>query len=348
MNRPVAFLGLLTLVGATVTDLYGQLVVDAGGPRDSFYSSASSTLGLSGLAVKLNTDPESLEATYLSGTLFGKQPLPEGSGNWLYGLDVKFSAVNGVLNMNSWPKTDLSPLLNHTWITSSTDNKPWIFSLNLRDTPSFAQYPIFDKTLASGKQFYTKNALGNTVVGTFSVVPGGASWFALAVSAGFSATNNYAQLPKVTVGKLLASGSSTTVVGSGQAARYGTFERYNAVPLTLMTVFQPVEGQWTTNFSKCAGTLLGWLSPGAKDASYIPIVSPYASLTPGDLGRPVDAVGLNLVIRGMDSKVPVDSTGPHPEAQKLSFPLSIFVERVNAFSGKPSITVGAGLTFKWP
>jgi hypothetical protein len=34
--------------------------------------------------------------------------------------------------------------------------------------------------------------------------------------------------------------------------------------------------------------------------------------------------------------------------QSITFPLAIFIERPNAFLGKPSVTVGAALTYHFP
>ena len=107
-----------------------------------------------------------------------------------------------------------------------------------------------------------------------------------------------------------------------------------------------------------AKPLLGWLAPGidgVKDAqsnvvtaSFVPVISPYASVTPADLGKPNDALGINVVVLAFDHpSIPV--TPPFAgKDRKIVYPLSVFLERSNIASGKPQYSVGAGLTFKFP
>jgi hypothetical protein len=347
MIQRIPILTVVAFVVGSVITLKAQIVVDAGGPRNSFYGSTASTngstLGLKGLSLKMDTAAQSIEGIYL-------HPLEaNGYRELLWGLDLKFTAVNGVLDLNSWPETDLSAIVNYTSIIGDAV-KPedlWLWSVTLRDTPFYAQDPIFDKSRPSGQQFYKKDAFGNTVAVTFSLVPPGSfNFLGLAISVGYSATNNYAGLPKVTVGKALVSGSTQAVVGSGQTARLGSYETYNAFPLTFLAPinFDAIDGlkAFDKGFSRAAGSLFGLFGSDQGKASYVLLLAPYASVTPRDLGEPLNGLGLNFVIRGLTA----DPTGINPQNQKLTFPVSIFVERDNAFSGKPSMTVGAGLMFK--
>jgi hypothetical protein len=354
---------ILGIAATNLSDLRAQLVVDAGGPRNAFFgtdlSSDGGTFGLKGFSTKLDTAAQSLEGIYFSRTLFGRTNVlhdpANGLGGWLYGLDLKFTAQNGVLNLNSWPQTDLSAIINYSWATETNKHgQRSMFSVTLRETPFFAQDPVFDKLRATGQQLYTKDAFGNTIAATFCYVPAQASWISVAISAGFSATNNYGKLPKVTVGKSLFSNSSQTVVGSGQTARSGIFKTYNAFPLTLMLPISPdamdceLAKTFSLGFNAAAKFAFGIFNSDAKKTDYDLIIAPYGSFVPGDLGAPMHGVGVNFVVRGLSQITKEDKDGPHYEGQKLTFPISIFVDRANAFSGKPSTTVGAGLIFKWP
>jgi hypothetical protein len=343
LSKSSPALVILALLVLPRSQALGQAVVDAGGPRNSFYGDdAGKTFGLQGLHVKLDTSSETIEGDYFHAF---------DDYKWLYGISLKLTAQNGIDSINSWPQTDLSAICNYSGVLDyGASNKfRGFWSLTLRDTPEFAQDPLYNSK-RTVDEYYKVNALGNSLPLTFSIVPGGCiPWLSFAFSGGYSFTNNYASLEKVTVGKSMTSSGSEGVVGTGQTARFGAFEDYNAFPLSVMTPisFDAMNADWATNFSKWFGKTAGYIlnvGSSKNPSSYVLIVSPYVSYIPADLGRPGDFVGLNIVVRGLAA----DSTGQHPEKESLSLPVSIFIERDNAFIGKPSMSVGAALIFKWP
>jgi hypothetical protein len=335
---------LMILLGTAVcmlhTELHAQVLVDAGGARNVFFSASAPSsnmfFGLKGTDFKLDTAAKSAELLYFH---------PNGNSHWLWGLDLKVAAVNGIENLNSWPQTTVSGIGNYSWQSSGA-----LWSLTARDTPLFAQDPLYDTNRPAGAQFYKKDVIGNELAGTLSVAPvGSIAWISFALSAGYNATNNYAKLQQVTVGNSETPGSSQAVIGSGQTARFGTFHYYNAFPLTLLTPLNPDAVAWMKpfddGFSDFVNRIYKLLGTGKKEDAATNvndvIVSPYGEFVPGDLGRPTDAVGINFVVRRL-------TLNDNPAKENLTFPVSIFVERENAFLGKPSMTVGAGLIFKWP
>lgn len=356
MARTLISIGFVLMIECGLS-VKAQLVVDAGGPRNSFYGMSAgtngSTLALKGLSLKLDTAAQSVEALYF-------HPLPaKGLSEWLWGADLKFTAANGVLNLNAWPQTDLSGILNYSSTFHRTANlsegdlqklllsNPALWSFTLRETPFFGQDPMFDKTRPVAEQKYTKNAFGNTVAGTFSMVGGGDfTWFSIALSAGYSVTNNYGELPKVTLGKQVATLQGQSVVTGGQVMRSGQFHTYNGFPLSaqwpINTDSISCLSWFSAGFNTVAKTIFGLF--GSDPSTYVLIVSPYAGFTPRDLGKPLNAWGVSFVVRGLTE----DTSKTNPNSQKLSFPISIFLERENGFSGKPSTTIGAGLVVKWP
>src|SRR5205807_471622 len=98
-------------------------------------------------------------------------------------------------------------------------------------------------------------------------------------SAGVSADDNYAKLPKVTVGKFVGGSGNQTGISDGTVARLGELNHFHSFPVTLLyshTFGQVGLSDFLKNFH-----LLGYhpLDNGTN-ISYNIIVSPYGSLVP--------------------------------------------------------------------
>jgi hypothetical protein len=307
-------------------------IVDIGSVHAPLYTAGDgSSTGVKGFSLKMDTGAQSLEGTYFN-------PFRE---KWLWGADAKLSAQNGVLNIDSWPKTDLSFIVNRSDYLGDPETSDYVsvWSLTFRETPFFSDDKIFDKTRASGTELYQKTSIGNNVAVTLAFVPGGFSWLAFAISAGHSATNNYSELSKVNVGSVLVSNGEQSVSKVGKAARSGIYKTYNAFPLTFMAPVNldaiPALAGFSKGFSNVSSNFFEFFGAD-KHTSYIPVLSPYATYVPRDLGKPANSAGMTFVVRGLNEK------------GKLTFPIAFYVERQNAFSGKPGLSVGAALTYKWP
>lgn len=300
-----------------------------------FYTFGAGPTSFGPVNLRLDTAAQSIEALVF-------RPVHSAQGNLIYdlvGVDLKFTALNGVLNINSWPQTDLSLIYNH-----SDNSGINLWSVTARDTPFFQQNPIFDQSRSPSERTYTKNAFGNLLVGTISFVPHSSTGLSFALSVGYSRTNNYAALPKVGIGAGFATNSGQIVIKSPQAYRAGIFHDYNAFPLTLLMPFTPGAVPAFTNataaLSKGLDQFFSFFG-AQQNTAYDLVFSPYVEYVPRDLGRPLNSVGCNFVLRSYGPLEPIN-------AGKLNFPISIFVDRQNTFFGKPNVTVGAGLMFKWP
>jgi hypothetical protein len=340
--KSIKRIGLISAVVASATGL-AQGIVDVGGVRNPFFSNAGSTLGLEGFSAKFDTSAQSIEGLYLTQRPFNRTILP---GNWIYGADLKFTPVNGITHINGWPQTDLSLLANYT---HELKDSQIFFSDTIRLVGSFGQDIVYDNKGDLSQQPHNRDEFMGSIFNTVGIAPilridNSMYLISIAISTGYSATNNYPQLPKATVGSISVTNGSQSVVNGTKVVRYGQLDHYNAFPLSLLL---PVQIDWA--LPSWTARIFDAIGGDNKGATYIPILSPYATLTPAEEGKPRNAIGLNLVIRGLGPvpKDPKDDT-PHPEQRKLTFPINVFVQRDNAFTGKPSTSVGAGLIFKFP
>jgi len=324
-------IALPALVGSTA---HAQLMVDAGGPRDMFFSSGEDATGLAGFHAKLNTDDKGVALTY-----FGKPANYLG----LWAMDLKVSAVDGVgefFRFERWPKMDLSIIGNKTF---SYDGG-WAWSVTPRLTATHIGQSVFDPSLPAGSQLSEHDFFGGQANLLFScLLPEG--WGAVGLSFGYKHTSNYEDLAKTTVGTVQnlfpgPGGAAFAALSQGQTVRYGSLNHYNEFPLSAIYTRQ-FEPNWID--ALCKKVMFWDKDIKNSKTSFVLLTSPYASLLPRDEGKPTHSIGLNLVLRkGVTSK---DETNPNED--KFSFPVSLFIERKNAFSGKPDLTIGSALIYKF-
>jgi hypothetical protein len=335
-------LTMLTAIQLFASVSQGQLIVDATGPRDIFFTDeAKSSNGLP-FNLKLDTASKSISGYHF----FPSLSQAEGNGSiletLLFGLSLKLTAVDGLDQvLNRWPESAFSGLINYTHDSSAS-----LWSSTLKLTGSYGDFSIYDNSRPANAKLYSTDFLGGTAAQTFSIVPAFAPDWSCAISAGFQATNNYLLLPQVTVGSLQAGSGTQTVVGSGKVVRFGTYREYNDYPFTLLVNYA-ADWQWFDTLLSRDFKPLG-IELLSKDYHYKLFLSPYTTYSPAELGRPADSVGLNFVLR-KSSKTPVGPGGVKSYSkEKVTYPVSIFVDRENAFLGKPSTTVGAALTYHFP
>jgi hypothetical protein len=334
--------------------LGAQFLVDAAGPRNVFYTDPSK--GSNSFFKGFNFNPEitskpSLDLDYFSGPIAALSPA-NVHGVFIWGLDTKVTASDGItqfLQFNHIPQLNFSAIANLSWQANAS-----LLSLTTRFMEEYGDYSIFDPSRPAGTQSYSRVWLGESVFETFSIAPDPTSstWIknlGIAVSVGYVPTNNYASLPQETLGTLLTGSGKNTIVGSGRSVHFGSFNTYNAVPISLLPSYNFGEANWLKGFP--------YIIPGwnllSKANTYDVIVSPYGSYVLSDEGRPFDAVGVNVVLESL-GPIPKEKSPGWPEPREVpahraaKYPLSIFIERPNAFSGKPSLTVGAALTYHFP
>jgi hypothetical protein len=322
-----------------------QLIVDAGGVRNLFYTVGGNDKGgLDGFHANLETGSKSAGVTY-----FGYPTrLLE---NTLLGADVKVTALDGLdelIKFDRWPQIQTTLLANKTWAPMIDRDHALIQSLTFRVAGLFTQYALFDTNQPAGAEFSKPDSFGGSLAATYSFA---FPWFpgAVGLSFGVNATNNYASLPKVTIGTLRGSessgGTTTGIVSGGKMAREGSLNYYHSFPVTIIyshTFGQPELSDFLKNFHVWKYYPL----EHGPNVSYNVIISPYGSFVPADEGKPTHSIGANLVLRKY--KKAKESADPAEEKGEVSFPVALFVERQNTFSGKPNTTVGAALTYHFP
>src|SRR4051794_32817440 len=111
----IATIIIAVAISFSVTSATAQLIVDAGGPRNLFYSvSGNDKNGLDGFYPYLETASKSVGVTY-----FGAPP--QRLGLTLIGADVKLTAVDGLqqfIKFERWPQIQGTLLANKTWAYS--------------------------------------------------------------------------------------------------------------------------------------------------------------------------------------------------------------------------------------
>jgi hypothetical protein len=354
--KPLATAGLMAAVTVLMIapKASGQFIVDAAGPRNVFYTDPSK--GSNTLFKGFNFNPQitstpSLDLDYFSGPIAALSP-KSMHGVFIWGLDTKVTAADGItqfFQFNQIPQLNISAIANLSWQAKSS-----LLSLTTRFMEEYGDYSIFDPTRAAGTQSYSRVWLGEAMIETFSIAPDPTSstWIkdlGLAFSVGYIPTNNYASLPKETLGTLLTGSGKNTIVSSGKSVRFGSFNTYNALPITFLPSYNMGEANWLKGFPYI---IPGWSLLSRAD-TYEIIVSPYGSYTLSDEGKPSNAIGLNFVLESLGA-IPVEKSAGWPTGREVpahratKYPLSIFIERPNAFSGKPNLTVGAALTYHFP
>ena len=331
---PVAGTALIgSLILSPPHPLHAQLLIDAGGPRDAFYTSGGTADGLDGLHAKLNTGAKGVDLTYL-----GKPVTWLGISGVMLGATLKASAIDGLsefFRFERWPQTELSLIANKTWTHDIDATHAWAWSLTTRVDGGYADYAVFDPNRPLGQEFRKSSAAQGEISETVSVaipwIPAG-----VGLSVGLREGSNYRDLPSTTVGMLQASfpgsgGSTMAAVSGGEAARFGSLNHFQEYPVSLLYnhAFEGVNG------------FIQHLPFTESGTTYTLLVSPYGTLTPRSEGRPEHAIGLSLVIRSF--KAAEDAA--HPEKTVISFPVGLYVERRNPFSGRPDTTVGAAVIY---
>ena len=197
MSRFLLPIAGIAVAGSACLPLHAQLLIDAGGPRDAFYSSGGTADGLDGLHAKFDTAPKDVELTYL-----GKPMTWLGIPDLMLGATLKASAIDGLpqfFRFERWPKTDLSLIANKTWTKAIDDSHAWAWSLTTRVNGGYADCAVFDPSRPSGQEFRKTSAALGEFIETLSVaipwIPAG-----VALSAGVREASNYQDLPSTTVG----------------------------------------------------------------------------------------------------------------------------------------------------
>ena len=333
MSRFLLPIAGMAVAASTCQSLHAQLLIDAGGPRDAFYSSGGTAEGLDGLHAKLDTALKDVELTYL-----GKPMTWLGIPDLMLGATLKAAAIDGLpqfFRFERWPKTELSLIANKTWTKSIDDSHAWAWSLTTRVNGGYADYAVFDPSRPPGQEFRKTSAAQSEFTETLSVaipwIPAG-----VALSAGVREASNYQDLPNTTVGTLQATfpgsgGSTMAAISGGEAARYGRLNTFQEYPVSLLYnhAFEGINSFW------------GHLPLTDSAATYNLLVSPYGTIAPRQEGHPMHSVGLSLVIRSYKASEDL----AHPEKTVISFPIGLYVERKNTFSGKPDTTVGAAVIY---
>src|SRR5206468_3531223 len=166
---------------------YGQLLIDAGGPRDVFFFSGPTAAGLDGLHIKVDTSRKGLDFDYL-----GYPTTALSLENVLLGGAVKATAVDGLeqfFRFERLPKIELLLLANKTWRRLIDPDHAWIWSLTSRINGSYADYALFDTSRPVGSQYFKRGFIGGEIIETISL---GLPWSpdGFAFSGGVRTTSN--------------------------------------------------------------------------------------------------------------------------------------------------------------
>jgi len=332
---------IFLLLGVSAVPALAQLYIDNAGPRDILFAAPNGYANNQPWKVKFDSTDKSATATY-----FVRQANGPAGGQILQAISAKLSAPNGiedVLSHGATPGTEVSVLTNWTKSLPPKEGRGRTVFANLRGSFRRDSLPLAD---AAGKVTDMSFDGGGVQLASGLLLRGN---FGFAASVGYERRNNYQDLPEVTIGQ--STSADGVVAGKTKTARQGVFRTIDAMPGSF-TVIYDLPGK----FADGAALFLPGIEK--KDAgTYGLIVAAYvtADLSHFDESK---AVGLSLTVRRWEGAAKSGSkTDPQPAAkpdfdsvqkEKVSFPLSVFVERRRPAGAREYETkAGVATVFTW-
>lgn len=352
------FVGMLAVAVALCARVEAFVMIDTAGPREiispmSFEEAKDRSeqknanndpTMLHSQAVKLSTKDKALTAYVLAHAWKATPEKPEPGvfpqyDVYTLGATLKLSATNGVedfFKFERWPSTELGALFNWTSYPGGRGAPGPIVSLTVQGGAEATDLVYIPKTgNPTMKKVTERNVDG------FGTVTAGIYWrnvpiveqAALVLSAEVRRETNFDELPKITTAELTplappATGSPNRVIlEKSTVARWGDLERATTIPVTLAAVL--------THRADWIGRLF---AEGNMETRFY--WSPYFRLKTASGAGTSRAGGLNLAVR--------NKTQPKEGGPKITYPLSLFVERGTDFGQREwKTTVGASTVFSW-
>ncbi len=350
-------LGALAMILLTAGHARGQLIVDRNGARDVLWSSDLKRLfpddkGLPRL--RLDSKKKSLALNYLS--LNSSEFL---NGNVLWGAQIKGTATDGLeqfFKFDRAPGVEVAGLLNWTGTGAHGESDSWwdkyfVPYANLRIAYKFQELKTIDVSRPVDDQLDDSAFHGmSSFLSVGALIRGR---YGVALSAGYERASNYEDLPKVNVSEdarviPLPGGGYRVVSSGGQIMRAGNLETFNNFPIDLTFAYH----------QGIKPSLVEWIPFVGKKYTFGLVFAPYGRFEPRDYSRPEHGIGLTVSLYTLTKlkERKADETGRKPEdwtgggdvaGQKLSFPLSGYVEWKNAFREERTTEAGVAAVFKF-
>lgn len=342
-------LAALALLAAAAPAAHAFIIIDTAGPRELFASTGDDK-PFSNFSAKLSTKDKALTGWYVfhNGAPRDREysaPLPVGtiSGKRIFtaGANVKVKAVNGLEEFFKFDKTpSLEAGLLANWTLTPTtslsagDKIGPLHSFTIQAGGTYDSVEHLSPTANPQLELRTarhRSAYGSASYGLYlRRLDWMGDFFGQQLSLVFSAEarrqSNFADLPLVALGKLLATSStdpSRAAVSESKSVRYGDLQSGTAYPFTAAFVVSH-RADW---YKKLPGV------DAADEARFF--WAPYYRYTASSALGDAKAAGLSLTIR-------------LKTATSLKYPVSVFYEWATKpgkddWQGK----AGAGVTFTW-
>lgn len=321
---------ILLLLGAGAVPALAQLYIDNAGPRDILFSAPSGYASNQPWKVKFDSGDKSATATY-----FVRQTAGPGGGQILQAVSAKLSAPNGVedvLTHGAAAGTEVSVLTNWTKSLAPKDGRGRTVFVNLRAAFRRDALPVAD---AAGKITDVSFDGGSAHLASGILLGGN---FGFAVSAGYERRNNYEDLTEVVVGQ--PTGTEGVVAAKTKTARQGAFRTFDTAPCSF-TVIYDLPGK----FANEAAAFLPGIEE-KKGVTYGLIAAAYVKADLAGSFSDSRTFGLSLTVRRWEAAAAGDFDTIQKE--KVSFPLSVFVERRRPAGAREDETKGGVATvFTW-
>jgi len=321
---------IFLLLGVSAVPALAQLYIDNAGPRDILFSAPEGYASNQPWKVKFDSADKSTTATY-----FVRQGNGPGGGQILQAVSAKLSAPNGVedvLAHGAAPGTEVSWLTNWTKSLPPKDGRGRTVFANFRAAFRRDALPVAD---ATGKVTDVSFDGGSAQLASGILLGGN---FGFAVSFGYERRNNYQDLPEIAIGQ--PTGTDGVVAGKTKTARQGVFRTFDAAPSSF-TVIYDLPGKFA---NEMAAFLPGIVQK--EGVTYGLIAAAYVKADLAGNSDDSKTLGLSLTVRR------VEATGKGDfetiQKEKVSFPLSVFVERRRPAGAREYETKGGVATvFTW-
>jgi hypothetical protein len=323
----------LALLG--VGSAQAQLLIDRAGGRDVLYRGDFTAANK--VRAKFNSGDKSLSATYFGYALTNLFP----EGNFVVGGRAKVAATDGweeFFRFQRLPGMEASLLAN--WTSTGTNGPIWF--ANGRVSYKHEEYALFDPTQGVATQFSRPSFDGVSAAisaGGLRAITSMNLEVGLALSAGYERGSNYKDLGKANVTDISASfplpgGGRRDVSGAVKSVRVGTLKEFNSFPLNV-----------TFTFDKgLPRSLYDWIPFIPKDDQFGLVLAPYGEFLPKDEGKPEHAIGVQLTLRRNKNETSYDQILANG---KSTYPISVFIERRNAFKSNSETRAGVGLVYSF-
>jgi hypothetical protein len=309
----------LLVIALCSSGLYGQLFVDAGGPRNIFITAANDS---NSKFLNFDSKTESISLNFLQ---LERNP---SFGGWVFGGTLAGSSPNNnILNVfkNQVPTVTGSILANLTDYQGASKHSHWLTSATFKVSNAYASYALQNSTTSRSSTTTIDEPLGSVAL---ALAFSDTGWLknALCLTLAVTKGDNYQSLPQMSQ-------------SDGKTVRVGVLKTFTSFPMRLLYNREVGvdSGSTLDKVIDFANKLVGG---GSTDATatverFIEI-APYGDLAPRNRGTPSSGFGINLALK-------THTDGANGKPGKFTFPWSFYIERTRKYD-LSGYTTGGGVS----